>query len=351
MIVLARQSRGRSQGELAQDLGISQGLISKVEHGAKAPTTALVNQLSVYLCYPTSFFYRPEHVRGTDSICFHHRKRSSMPVKLLVTTEGQMYVTQLQMKSLLEDLEIVATNQFITLDPDDYDSSPLTVAQMLRRLWKIPRGPISDLVQVIEGAGGVVVFRSFGTSKLDGMSCWPKNSPPLFFINADIPVDRARLTLAHELGHLVMHTHAPASDPEAEANDFALEFLAPGAEIAPDLRQLRIAQLPGLKAHWRISMSAIVMAAKKSGLLPENRIRSLFVQLTQYGYRTSEPFPLPLESPRVLRQAVHVHLREHRYSVEQLAALVDLQPDEFRTLYLPTEQSTRLRVLSTPSDR
>jgi Zn-dependent peptidase ImmA (M78 family)/DNA-binding XRE family transcriptional regulator len=345
MVVLARQSRGRSQGELAHDVGISQGLISKIEHGATAPASALLGHLGESLRYPVSFFYRPEHVRGSDSICFHHRKRSSMPARLLVTTEGQMYVTQLHVKSLLEDLEIVAENQFMTLDPDDYESSPVTVAQLLRRLWKIPRGPITNLVRVIEAAGGVVVFRKLGTPKLDGMSCWPKNCPPLFFINADIPVDRARLTLAHELGHLVMHSHAPAGDPEAEANDFALEFLAPGAEISPDLRQLRIGQLPGLKAHWRISMNAIVMAAKKTRALPDSRVKSLFVQLSQYGYRTSEPFPLSAEKPNLLHEAVRIHLRDHRYSVEQLAAMVDLQPDEFRSLYLPT-QPHQLRVLS-----
>ena len=346
MVVLARQSRGLSQGELALDLGISQGLISKVEHGATAPTAALIGELSKRLRYPASFFYRPEHVRGSDSICFHHRKRTTMPARLLITTEGQMYVTQLHVRTLLEDLEVAAANHFVTLDPDDFDGNPKTVAQLLRRLWKVPRGPITNLVRVIEAAGGVVVFRKFGSAKLDGMSCWPKNCPPLFFINADIPVDRARLTLAHELGHLVMHSHATSSDPEAEANDFALEFLAPAAEIAPDLRQLRIGQLAGLKAHWRISMNAIVMAAKKSRALPESRIKSLWVQLSQYGYRTSEPFPLTPEEPQLLGQAVKVHMDDHGYSAKQLAAMVDLEADEFRSLYLPTQPAQKLRVLS-----
>ena len=72
----------------------------------------MVEDVAAKLRYPVSFFFRPEHVRGSDSICFHHRKRESMPAKLLGTIEGQMHVTQLQVKSLLEDLEIETDHEF-----------------------------------------------------------------------------------------------------------------------------------------------------------------------------------------------------------------------------------------------
>src|SRR5205807_9191182 len=129
-----------------------------------------------------AFLFRHERVRGTDSVCFHHRKRSSMSGRLLTTIEAQMYVAQLTVTRLLDEVEIVAPNALPTLDPDEYDRDPRTVAQLVRSLWKIPRGPIPNLVDVIESAGGVVVFRDFGTQKLDGMSCWPRKGPPLFFV-------------------------------------------------------------------------------------------------------------------------------------------------------------------------
>jgi Zn-dependent peptidase ImmA (M78 family)/transcriptional regulator with XRE-family HTH domain len=345
MIVLARQSRGVSQSDLAVAVGVSQGMVSKVEHGVAPPDDALLQKIADYLRYPVTFFFRPEHVRGTDSVCFHHRKRTSMPARLLAMTEGNMYITQLHVRSLLDELEIVAAHELMTLDPDRFEDGPRGVAQALRRMWQIPDGPIPDLIHVIEAGGGVVVFRDFGTLKLDGMSCWPKGCPPLFFINSAIPADRARLTLAHELGHLVMHWTAPDGDPEAQANAFAFEFLAPIAEIGPDLRRLTIASLPGLKAHWRVSMNAIVMAAKTTGALPEGRVRSLFVQLSRHGYRTVEPFPIPQESPRMIDTAIEVHRREHGYSSAELAMLVDLWDEEFQSLYVK-DDSPRLRVLS-----
>jgi Zn-dependent peptidase ImmA (M78 family)/transcriptional regulator with XRE-family HTH domain len=345
MLLLARQSRAVSQGELASDLAVSQGVVSKIEHGITIPNDELLSKIAARLKYPLSFFYRPEHIRGTDSVCFHHRKRASMPAKLLSTTESRMYVTQLTVKSLLDELEVVSAQEFVTLDPDEHEDGAVTVAQMLRRMWRIPDGPIPNLVQLIESAGGVVVFRDFGTLKLDGMSCWPKGCPPLFFINSAIPVDRTRLTLAHELGHLVMHATAPSADPEAQASAFAREFLAPSAEMIRDLRRLTIRQLPGLKAYWRISMSAIIMAAKTTGALPEGKVRSLFVQLSQHGYRTLEPFPLTPEEPQLLDTAIDVHRSEHGYSIDELAAMVDLLPEEFRDLYVLQDDPTRLRVV------
>jgi Zn-dependent peptidase ImmA (M78 family) len=351
MIVLARLSRGRTAAELAAAMKVSPGYLSKVEHGLIPASDTLIAELARHLSYPITFFYRPEHVQGSDSLCFHHRKRKSMSAKLLTTIEAQMYVTQLQVRRLLDDLEIEAPNKFYTLDPDDYGSDASTTARVLRSLWRLPNGPIPDLIRVIEAAGGVVVLRDFGSLKLDGMSCWPKGSPPLFFVNSAIAVDRMRMTLAHELGHLVMHASPPSADPEVEAQTFALEFLAPAADIESDLHDLRIAKLPGLKEYWRLSMSALVMAARQSGALSDHRVRSLYVQLSQHGYRTSEPFPLSPEQPTILTEAIRIHLDEHGYAVDELAHIADLHPDEFRDLYLPDDPDFEqgrlpLRVLS-----
>ncbi len=336
-----------SQAELATAMNMTQGLISKVEHGNQGASETLIADIARHLRYPISFFFRHERVQGSDSICFHHRKRASMPAKLLATIEAQMHVTQLNVKSLLEDLEIETSNRFVTLDPGVYDDDPRIVAQELRRIWHLPNGPIPNLVRVIEAAGGVVVYRDFGTKKLDGMSCWARGCPPLFFINSLIPMDRARFTIAHELGHLVMHATPPEFHPEVQANAFALELLAPIAEIGYDLRDLRMAKLPTLKAHWRLSMNALVVAARTTGALPDKRVKSLFVQMSRTGYRTQEPYPLSRENPNLLDKALEVHTHQHGYSYDELADMAGLVADEFMDLYASSaDDEPRLRVLS-----
>jgi Zn-dependent peptidase ImmA (M78 family) len=312
------------------------------------PSAGTLSSLADHLGFPVSLFFRPEHLRGSDSICFHHRKQKTMPAPLLDRLESQMFLADLQVSSILRDLEIEAPNEFVTLDPQDYeDGSPRLIAQIVRRLWHIPPGPIRNVVQIIESAGAVVVFRDFQTPKLDGLSCWPRDSVPLFFINSQLPMDRARFTLAHELGHLVMHATPPADDPEVEAHDFASELLMPAAEIGPDLRDLRATRLPNLKAYWGTSMASIVKAAASLGFASPGTVKSLYVQLSRRGYHTDEPFAPPREEPTILRDALAVQLQERGFTVSELAALADLLPDEFVATYLPGEPSIpQLRLLS-----
>jgi Zn-dependent peptidase ImmA (M78 family) len=55
-----------------------------------------------------------------------------------------------------------------------------------------------------------------------------------------IPGDRERLTLAHEVGHVVMHHLPTEEDPEDEANLFAATFLMPADDIHGDLGNLTL---------------------------------------------------------------------------------------------------------------
>ncbi|WP_410672237.1 ImmA/IrrE family metallo-endopeptidase [Amycolatopsis sp. cmx-4-68] len=64
------------------------------------------------------------------------------------------------------------------------------------------------------------------------MSTWPTGQQPLILLNRGRLPDRERFTLAHEVGHLLMH-ELPADDQEKEADRFAGEFLAPAEELEP----------------------------------------------------------------------------------------------------------------------
>jgi|tagenome__1003787_1003787.scaffolds.fasta_scaffold19772649_1 Zn-dependent peptidase ImmA (M78 family) len=67
--------------------------------------------------------------------------------------------------------------------------------------------------------------------------------------------NRLRLTLAHEIAHIIMH-NGPSLEMEDEANGFAAEFLMPRREIKGSLFGLNMAKLAELKRHWCVSMAA-----------------------------------------------------------------------------------------------
>lgn len=57
MVVIAREARSISQTELAGELNISQGNLSKIEQGIYPLSEELINEISCVLNYPINFFY------------------------------------------------------------------------------------------------------------------------------------------------------------------------------------------------------------------------------------------------------------------------------------------------------
>ena len=50
--------------------------------------------------------------------------------------------------------------------------------------------------------GALVVTLPLGGREVDATSLHPPGEPPLFVVNSDVPADRQRFTLGHELGHV-----------------------------------------------------------------------------------------------------------------------------------------------------
>ena len=142
------------------------------------------------------------------------------------------------------------------LDPADYASElgEITVAQVLRRLWR--RRPIRSMTELLEAAGVFVVVDGFLDDEIDAVTLRASEyHPHLVYVNAARPPDRMRMTLAHELGHLVMDAMTLVSPAEAErrANSFAAEFLAPSPTSALDLDRVSVRavhELDELRLTW-----------------------------------------------------------------------------------------------------
>ena len=156
----------------------------------------------------------------------------------------------------------------------------------------------------------------------------------MIFVGVHLPVDRWRLTLAHELGHIALHHHLSippdAKDMEAEAFAFAAEFLAPRREISGQLFGVTMERLARLKKYWGVSMAATLKRAVQLGRVSERQARGLWIQLRGQ----TEPVQLHnSESALAVRAIVEKHLTELGYSVTTLSRAVHQQVDEFRATF------------------
>lgn len=341
MLTLARQARGITQGKLSKDTGISQSSISKIEHDTRQLSDDDVEKFSRALGYPPEFFHRSAEQYGQGTVC-HHRKRQSVPIEKLRQIHASMNVMRMSTGELLRGVEINAAHTFPLMEVDDY-GSPQQIAQLARQTWQLPLGPVKSMISVVEAAGGVVVPSDFGTDKLDAISQRPRGEPPFFFVSMTAPGDRLRFNLAHELGHIIMHS-APAPGQEDEANAFASEFLMPAKEIKPQLRKLDMAKLADLKRHWKVSMQALIMRASDLGTITERQKRSWFMRFGQLGYRKTEPIEIPREEPALIRRVIDFHRQQHGYSDAELSRAARLTEDEFQAIY-GTKEKPRLHLV------
>lgn len=332
MLILARDSRGLNQTELAEKVGVTQSRISKLEDGLSlSPPEELVSKLTAALGYPRHFFFQKGGARaGCESF---YRKRSGLPASILKMCDARMNVKRLHVECLVKAAEF-ETVDLPYLDPDETNGGAAQIARQLRAHWKIPRGPIKNLVKIVEDAGIVVVLFDFGTNKLDGLSLFADDGTPIIFLNKNTPPDRMRLTLAHELGHIIMH-RVPKAEMEDEAYAFAAEFLMPESEIRSSFYPLNLDQLARLKLYWRVSMAALLKRAEDMGATSERYARYLWMKMGQFGYRANEPHQgqIPTEQPTLLRELVVMHLTELEYTREEMAHALALTLDEFETMY------------------
>lgn len=350
MLSLARAARGLTQSDLAKTARVTQALISKLEAGLTVdPSTETVEAIANALRVPTAFLVSDERPHGLPQ--FHYRKRAKLGRKALDSIEAQMNIRRIHAVRLFKSYEPDA-ERFPAIDLDNIGWTPQQAAQHIRGLWMLPRGPIDDLTAVVEGNGAVVIQIDFGTSLLDAMSFRIPGLPPLIFMNKEMPGERYRFTLAHELAHLLLHNH-PETDEnmELQADEFAAELLMPAKEIRPYLISPSLGSLARAKPYWKVSIKALCVQCIKLKTITPNQFTGLMVNYSKARYgKFGEPFPIPLERPSALGAAIAYHMKSLGYSTDEMAALLMMDADEFQEVYFgpdgPPSPPPCLRLVS-----
>lgn len=333
MIEVARLSRGLSQKELAGTIRIEQGTLSKIENEELSIKQELLKTIAFTLKYPIDFFY--EDIKMLSPLLVHYRKRKSIDSNHVAYVEANLYIRKHLIKKMMKAIEL--PNKIYDLNPYEYES-PENSARMLREKWFVPKGPIKNLVELVESAGIIVMHVEKNNPKLMGELLPDENGISVIYINKDMPVDRQRFTLAHELGHLIMHSgsdyYPNLEKAEEQAHRFAGEFLMPEAEIKPSLSfELTIANLGDLKSFWKCSMSSIIMRAYQIGAIDEITKTKLFKQMSSHGYNKVEPsFGIKAEYPVIIHQLISLHLTELDYSDTELADMLKVYVNEFSNI-------------------
>jgi Zn-dependent peptidase ImmA (M78 family)/DNA-binding XRE family transcriptional regulator len=340
MIQLARESRGLTQSELAEKMDIPQGNLSRMERGDYAGIKdEYLEKFSKILNYPADFFYQTNQISTSDT---HYRKSIVLDQKTKLKAEALMNIYKFHVEEMLVCLDL--GNKNIPILREQHDS-PEKTAKYLRSYWKIPKGPIDDLSMVIEQNGIIVIHIDFETDKIDGRTIIADTGHPIIFINKTASGDRQRITLGHELGHVILHLSTMPTfgrDEEIEAFAFAAEFLMPLSECEYDLSNLSIERLADLKRVWKIAMQAILYRAQTQELIPYNKARYLWSQFSSKGWKKKEPIDVPKEMPTLFTRMVNILMKDLDYTKKDLAKIFKLNTQEIDDRFFSNKPKLRI---------
>lgn len=352
MFRLGRQFRGFTQKGFSEAIGAEPSTVSRVENGVTQPTVEMTEKAAVVLALPVEFFQQSERPYGLPmSVHPMWRAKAAVPQYMVDQALAELNLRVMHVRRLIRSVEYEPVLALPEIDLSEASGDPEQVAALVRRTWMMPAGPVVELTQWVERAGCFVMHTELPDSAMSGVTLRVPDMHPCIFLNRTMPADRLRHTLAHELGHLVMHRY-PSEDMEREANAFAAAFLMPANDIRPVFtgKKVDLRLFATLKPEWRVSMQSLLYRAATLGFVNDNQARYLWQQFNMKKLKFREPPELdfPAEKPTLVSKLFALHMETLRYSVADLAAVAVLYEDDLIKLYEigePGQKRRQLRVV------
>lgn len=341
-LTIAREARGWSQRDLAERSGVAQPTLSKAERGLAPLNPGAVDAVARALDVPGDFLTRLAPSLAAASLYVHHRRRAStMTLRVVHQIEAIAQLTANALAVLTEDVDLAPQHELPT--SGTLGADPVRAADTIRATWRIADGPVRHVTGLIESAGVIVVDRDLFSAGQDALSARLAQGPAaMTIVSRGLAPDRLRFTLAHELGHLLLHT-TPGEGQEPQADAFAAQLLAPADQIRPELEGLRTTDLDRLltiKERWGISVAALIRRAHQLSTITDRQYREFQIRLGRAGWRQAEPRQPDRELPTTAQRLIA--LREaNGDTVPAMADRAGMTPRQFMDVFLASRSTPR----------
>ncbi|MFY4730127.1 helix-turn-helix domain-containing protein [Nitrospira sp. BLG_2] len=360
-----RMSRGLSLDALVASMGhvVTKQALSKYECATASPSPIVLNKLADTFKVKASYFLREPQVIVKF---IGYRKASTLPKK-----------DQGRIESLVtEVLEDRVSLQVMTGWPNG-NHLPIhahriskiedteRAAEELRTNWKLGQDQISSMVGMLEDHH-IHVIEIDAIDKFDGICAVAVDEATQtqaagLVTSKGVSGERQRLSLAHELGHLVLKI-GHNIDEEKAAFRFGAAFLAPAQvvyrEIGTKRDTILSEELLLFKKRFGMSVQALVRRLFDLDIISEGYYRHWMMLINRLKWKRKEPGELEPEQSQWLRQTALRAYAEGLISREEVERLLgeSLDVEEPLTLIerrafmkLPLEE--RRRILSEQAEK
>lgn len=286
-----RLLRGYTLEYVAKEVGVSKQVVSKYEAGKTIPATDTLGKILDLYGISPEYLTNQRNLPNDRSIVFYRaRKRTALKTK---------EVAEVYLKWFYEI--IVVINGIYALKECDLPQIPTQLsisakAELLRQVWNLGEEPINDIVSLLEEHGFNIITVDWDKEKIDGFSQMIGSRPVIMIDGKRGTKQRRQFSIAHELGHLILHREMKemTDEMEDEADEFAGCFLMPERMIRRDMIRNNADFFVELSKKWLVSPQALVERCWNLGLLgrdiDENDAKrhSLYQKLARKGIEETD---------------------------------------------------------------
>lgn len=230
-----RVSSGMTQSLVAEKVGISLLAYRNIESGESQPSANTLEKLAkVFNVNPGKFWEESEQTIKAVRFRALESKNIRKREEIIYTVADWL----VEFNKLLELLKQETKYEYRLKDISGTTTDPIEMSKKARKQLDISDNePIRDICSLIESRAGIKIYaKEFFSDSFFGLSLIDNKSDKVIVVNTwnKISVERRKFTVAHELGHILLHENSYQENitdenpqEEQEANRFASYFLMP----------------------------------------------------------------------------------------------------------------------------
>ena len=335
----SRQAVGLSTRAVAEKIkgiaAVSHATIANYEKDAsQPPVDVLAAMASVYQRPINWFLGDGPMLRGVR----YRNLKSKVGVRARQQFEGEVQrwldaylAIERHLDMPLDREQNAEGSRLARFEADPEESPRATAARLRKALGLEDDAPVMSVIDILEQSG-VRTLEMDTDLAIDGMAA-ALGEEHVVVLSHESSADRARLTAAHELGHVIRGDCSDGQESKAEeraAFEFASHLLLTSKMLAAAFKRKSVVDLVRFKERYGISLAAMVYRAQEEGVIREDEAKRLWIAFAQRGWKTKEPGRVMADRPNRFESLIAHAVEEKQLTFKALADIGGVREHELR---------------------
>lgn len=320
-----RQQAHMSQEHLAQMVGLTKMAISNYESGKREADSSVVIKLARALGVSASRLLATPNA----SVQITHgafRKQSKMGINAQALLFGQIDRYLNRFYNALQIVGSLALPEHQPTEKVPYSGDIEAAGQFIRQYLKLSlNGPVGNITDIIENQGIIVCQLHVEDTHFSGINGMI-NGRPYIVVNSNMPAERQRFTVIHELSH-ILFSFADEDEEEKAVDGIAGAFLFPSSDVYRELGTKRTnirGDLRSIQREYGIAMQSILIRAKQCGVITQESYEAHCKWISANHLRLDEHSGLVPEKSTLFEQLVVRAVSENMIGISKASELLEL---------------------------